>query len=480
MENALNLIFVINIPLAFAVIFIERKNPTAILAWLSILLFFPLGGFFLYIFFGQNIHRERLFKHTVLEEALLERIVNTQKEQLTANPEFINNVNMRKYADIMELNLNQNRAFLTQDNSIKIYTDGEEKFKDLIEDIKKARHHIHIQYYILRNDNLGKKIILELTKAAMRGVEVRLLYDAMGSRTLFKRTFRRFRQNGGKVAVFFPSKLHLINIRINYRNHRKIVVIDGEIGYVGGFNIGNEYIGKNKFFGKWRDTHIRLTGSAILALQERFLMDWRYASKEKINTITGVSYFDENAKHGNSAIQIVSSGPDEVEQQIKLLYIKMIQRAEKYIYIQTPYFVPDEALFETLKIASLSGVDVKLMIPNKPDHMFVYWATFAYVGELLKAGARCYIYEDGFLHAKTMVVDGKIASVGTANYDVRSFKLNFEVNAVIYDEKEAEKFAEIFRNDINKSMEMTILHYNKRSSLIRIKEAFSRVLSPIL
>ncbi|MBN1500810.1 MAG: cardiolipin synthase [Spirochaetes bacterium] len=480
MNIIFNIIFVINIPLALTIIFIERKNPTAILAWLSVLLFFPLGGFILYIFFGQNIHREKLFRHTVLEETLLERIVNNQKRQLTENCEYITNKKMRNYSDIIKLNLNQNRSILTQNNSIKIYTDGNDKFNDLINDIKNSKHHIHIQYYILRNDSTGKKLILELTKAAIRGVEVRLLYDAMGGRTLFKRTFNRLRKNGGKVSVFFPSRLHLINIRMNYRNHRKIVIIDGNTGYIGGYNIGNEYLGKSKFFGNWRDTHIRISGSSVLALQERFIMDWRYSSKEQISALTGFPYFIEHENPGKSAVQIVSSGPDEIDQQIKWLYIKMIQKAEKYIYIQTPYFVPDDALFETLKIASLSGIDVRLMIPNKPDHLFVYWATYAYVGELLKAGARCYIYEDGFLHAKTMVVDGMIATVGTANYDVRSFKLNFEVNAVIYDEKVAQNLAEIFKNDLNKSMEMTIMHYNKRRYIIRIKEAFSRLLSSIL
>lgn len=230
----------------------------------------------------------------------------------------------------------------------------------------------------------------------------------------------------------FPSRLRPINLRLNYRNHRKLVIIDGETGYVGGFNVGDEYLGLNPKFGYWRDTHLRLQGTAVHAIQTRFILDWNQASHH--HTLTYVpNHFPECEPKGNVGMQIVTSGPDSEWEQIKNGYIKMISTAKRSILIQTPYFIPDSSLLDALRIACLSGIDVKIMIPNKPDHAFVYWATLSYIGDLLKAGASVYIYDNGFIHAKTIVVDDETASVGTANIDVRSFRLNFEVNAFIYD-----------------------------------------------
>ncbi len=283
---------------------------------------------------------------------------------------------------------------------------------------------------------------------------------------------------GGEVASFFPSKIPLINLRINYRNHRKLAIIDGKYGFIGGFNIGNEYIGLSKKFGYWRDTHLRIKGSSVHMMQTRFFLDWRHASKEK--TLYDEKYYPTIETNGKTGIQIVSSGPDSEQEQIKIGYLKMINSARESIYIQTPYFVPDQSILEALKIASLSGVDVKIMIPNKPDHMFVYWATYSYIGELLGSGVKAYTYENGFIHAKTIVVDGKISSVGTANIDVRSFKLNFEVNAFIYDTKTSTELKKIFEDDLKISSEITIEKYKRRSKLIVVKESISRLLSPVL
>jgi cardiolipin synthase len=266
-------------------------------------------------------------------------------------------------------------------------------------------------------------------------------------------------------------------MKINYRNHRKLAIIDGEIGYIGGFNIGDEYLGFNKRFGYWRDTHLRVEGEAVNNMQTRFILDWNHASRRDI--VYEQRYYQAKPK-GDVGMQIVSSGPDSEWEQIKHGYLKMILSAKKYVYIQTPYFIPDDSLLDALRVAVLSGVDVRIMIPNKPDHPFVYWATFSNIGDMLKAGASIYVYQKGFLHAKTIVVDGKIASVGTANIDVRSFRLNFEVNAFLYHPEVAQSLADRFHEDIVESTELTFKLYHARTKWIRFKEAISRLLSPIL
>lgn len=316
-----------------------------------------------------------------------------------------------------------------------------------------------------------------LIKKAREGVEVRLLYDDFGSRLLSKQFIRRLEASGVQVAAFFPSRFPKISLRINFRNHRKLAIIDGKIGYVGGFNIGDEYLGKSEKFGYWRDTHLRVMGDAVKMMQMRFILDWNQASPNKVK-------YDERffvgGDYGDIGMQIVSSGPDHEWEQIKYGYIKMILSAKEYVYIQTPYFIPDDSLMDALRIAALSGVKIKIMIPNKPDHLFVYWATLSHVGELLNEGAEIFLYQNGFLHAKTIVVDGKLSSVGTANIDVRSFRLNFEINAFMYDIDFAQKLVEVFEEDIKLSTQMTKSLYQKRSLFIRFKESISRLLSPIL
>ena len=338
------------------------------------------------------------------------------------------------------LNLEAADAVYTADNEIEIYTDGKEKFAALCEEIRKAEKFIHIQYYIIRNDELWQPIEKLLAEKVKEGVEVRLLYDSMGCRGMKKKDWKRIRREGIQVGEFFPAFLGRLQLRMNYRNHRKIVVIDGKTAFVGGFNIGREYIGLDPKFGYWRDTHLRIRGSAVLSLNIRFILDWNYTTKE--NLFMSDLYFPqpEKKKPGEEAVQIISSGPDSKWQNIRNVYLKMISKARKSIYIQTPYFIPDESVMDAICIAAMSGVDVRVMIPCKPDHPFVYWATYSYIGDLLEAGAKCYTYDNGFLHAKGMVVDGLVSCYGTANMDIRSFKLNFEVNAVIYSSRVANRF----------------------------------------
>lgn len=470
-------IFIINILLAFLLIFFERKEPAATWAWLMVLLIIPGLGFVLYLFLGQNLSREKMFNIKTEEDIEYNKSL-MQFRNLIKDTTNIEGTVTNEYSDLIHMNYINSQSVFTNNNHIEIFTEGILKFEDLIEEIKGAKEFIHMTYYIIKPDTLGTEIRDVLIEKAKEGVEIKLLYDAMGGREIKKGFFDELTKAGGEVASFFPSILPKINVRVNFRNHRKIAVIDGKVGYVGGFNIGDEYLGKSKKFGYWRDTHIKISGDAVNDLEQRFLLDWCYTSKSEFCLFS--PYKHKEATKGNSGVQIVSSGPDSKEQQIRNAYLKMISKAKESIYIQTPYFVPDESIMEALRVAALCGTDVRIMIPNKPDHPFVYWATYSYIGELLPAGVKFYKYEKGFLHSKTIVVDNKISSVGTANMDIRSFKLNFEVNAVIYDPEVSEELGSIFERDILEAIEITKDIYDGRSLKIRVKESISRLLSPVL
>ncbi|WP_370688027.1 cardiolipin synthase [uncultured Clostridium sp.] len=341
---------------------------------------------------------------------------------------------------------------------------------------------MNIQFYIFKNDDIGTKILNILEEKAKAGVEVRLLYDSVGSRLLNKDVLKSLRDVGGKTGEFFPSWLKFININMNFRNHRKIVVIDDKIGFVGGFNVGDEYLGKDKKFGYWRDTHIKFKGSAVKDLNLRFLADWRYATKEDVDLTQVLEVSDESIGEPNTGMQIVSSGPNLSERyEIKLAYLKMIQKAKRYLYIQSPYLIIDKTISDSLKLASASGVDVKIMIPGKGDHPFVYWANLVNAGELLEYGIKIYHYDKtAFLHAKTVVIDDEICSIGTANMDTRSYELNFEVNAFIYSKGISKKQKAEFEKDMLKCEELTLEKYKNRGRVVRIKESISRLFSDVL
>ncbi|RHW34901.1 cardiolipin synthase [Lysinibacillus yapensis] len=472
------IIMVINILLAIAVIFLERKDPSSTWAWILVLFFLPLAGFIMYLLLGRPMRKKHLFRWDGQKDIGIDKLISYQIEALEKNSLEFRSEEVGKYKNLIHMNLITSDSVLTQDNHIDIYDDGTKKFEALIEDIENAKDHIHIQYYIFKLDNLGKRILAVLKKKAQQGVTVRLHYDEMGSRGVKKRHFKELLEAGGEVEVFFPSILPLINPRLNFRNHRKIVVIDGRIGYIGGFNVGDEYLGLSKKFGYWRDTHIRVEGSSVHPLQTRFLLDWNQASNNNVNY--SERYFPAIPQKGEIAMQIVSSGPDLEFPAIKNGYLKLLMSAKRYIYIQTPYLIPDSSFLNVIEIAALSGIDVRIMIPNKPDHMFVYWATYSYVGRLLQAGVKIFIYEKGFIHAKTIVIDDEASTVGTANIDVRSFSLNFEVNAFIYDRAISHELAEIFEKDIFDCTELTLEKYNNRSFFTKFKESISRLLTPIL
>lgn len=470
-------IFFINIVLSIMIVFFQRRDPKTVWTWLLVLNFIPLLGFFLYLLIGQDMYKKKMFKTKEIEDTL-NAAIGKQEEILLKNELNIEDSSIKEYSDLVMYNLQSGGAVYSDNNEVEIYTDGKRKFEALIEEIKKAKKFIHIQYYIIQPDELFWNIEKELVKKVKEGVEVRILYDGMGCRHMRQKDWKRLRQEGIMLAEFFPAYLKKFQLRLNYRNHRKIVVIDGETAFVGGFNIGREYLGLDSKFGYWRDTHLQIKGSAVRDLQLRFVLDWNYAASE--NLFQDGKYFEVPEGKGKTGIQIITSGPDSRGHNVKNNYIRLLHKAKKSVYIQTPYFIPDEAYLNAIKIAARSGIDVRLMIPCKPDHPFVYWATYSYMDDLINAGVKCYTYNNGFLHAKGMMVDGIVSCFGTANMDIRSFHLNFEVNATIYSKEITGKLEEIFCEDLNLCTRITPTLYAKRSLKIRIKEQVSRLLSPLL
>ncbi|GCF93421.1 cardiolipin synthase [Enterococcus florum] len=478
MEHSGALFLLVNTILSLIIVFRERKDTVTTWAWLLILTFLPVVGFVMYIFFGKGISKERIFELKVQTKVGM-NVELEQQQQALARRLFpkpnTDQVDPRQL--IYMLTMFENSLYTTN-NEVQLFTDGRKKFDALIADIHAAKEHVHMEYYIYRGDALGIEVRDALVAAAKRGVKVRLLLDAWGSTQVNHRFFADLIREGGEVEFFFPLFVPYLNPRMNYRNHRKIVVIDGEIGYTGGFNVGDEYLGLVKKFGYWRDNHLRVHGDAVYSMQNRFLMDWN--SQRKSDVLYDRSYFPEIAASGNKALQIVSSGPDSEHEQIKMTYLKMINLAKKEILIQTPYYIPDASIHEALKLALLSGVKVRIQIPNKPDHILVYWATYSFAAELLEYGAIIETYENGFIHAKTMVVDSGLVSVGSANIDVRSFKLDFEVNTVIYDSLFAEKIRAAFFADSENSELLTEERYRYRGVIIKFKEGIARLISPLL
>ena len=471
-------ILIINLIFALIIIFFQRRNPKTVWAWLLLLYFIPILGFVLYLIIGQDFYKTRMFKAKDIEGDL-KYAVRKQEETIYKRRLKLSDPVMDNYRDLILYNLEAGQAVLTDNNDIRIYTDGKDKFRALYNEIKDAKKYIHIQYYIFRNDELWQALEPLLIEKAKQGIEVRVLFDSMGCRGMKNKDWERLEEAGIEVAEFFPAIFGSLQLRVNYRNHRKIVVIDGRVGFVGGFNVGREYLGLDKKFGYWRDTHLCIEGAAVTALSVRFILDWNYAAKENLfanDNLFEIPVFERN---GNDPVQIISSGPDSPTKTIHDNYLRLIHSAKDHVYIQTPYFIPDDSILDALKIAARSGVDVRVMIPCKPDHPFVYWATYSYIGELVEAGAKCYTYDNGF-HAKTLVVDSNVACVGTANMDYRSFGLNFEVNAVIYSRSTTAKLERAFENDMTLSTQVTRKVYDSRSLIIKFKEQISRLLSPLL
>jgi cardiolipin synthase A/B len=457
------------------VIFLENRHPTQTLTWLVVFGAFPLLGFIFYLLFGRNYRKEKMYrkKYFLDKQAFLkiegERDVSEEK---------LNEIgeHNRKLFHLAQKLGNSPISFATE---TKVLTNGDETFSHILEALKKAKHHIHIQYYIVRDDHIGREIKSVLIDRAKNGVKVRFLYDAVGSWTLPKAYIKDLRNAGVEVAPFGPVKLPFLNNKFNFRNHRKIIVIDGNIGFVGGLNIGDEYLGRNKSFGFWRDTHLMAKGEAVRSLQLIFLQDWYYSTNHSFLTDEYLSP-SLPLEHKHGGVQMIAGGPDNEWSVIKDIFFSMITSAKESVWIASPYFVPDEDIFQALKVAALSGVDVRLLVPQNPDKWIVWHASRSYFPDLLEAGVRIFAYKRGFLHSKIVIIDKELASIGTSNMDMRSFHLNFEVNAFLYKTNSTKKLVQDYLDDLKEAQELHIDSFNKRHIGIKLLESFCRLLSPLL
>ena len=474
---------IINYLFALFVVFFERKNPSTIWAWLLVFAIVPCFAFVIYLIFGFEGRKDRLFtKKRYDDEIILNDYLDmnpsviTNQINLTEKKKIIDGHHTEYLNDVVLLSIFASQSPYTHNNSVMAFHDGMSKFDALFEDIKNAKKFIHLEYYIFNDDVLGNKIIAMLCEKLKEGVEVKLLIDGIGNIPHRKKLTKPLIEAGGEFAYFLSP----IFFRINNRDHRKIAVIDGNIGYIGGINIGDEYIGNSKEYGYWRDSHIRVEGDSVHLMEVRFISDWNFCTKGERIKVEEKYFPPINPVKNGIPIQIISSGADSVFDGIQQSYFKMITEANESIYIETPYFVPDDSILEALKIAALSGHDVKIIIPYKPDHIIVKPAALSYIGELLEAGVKCYLYKSGFIHSKVITMDSMITSVGTANMDIRSFKLNFEVNAFIYDRKITEEFNNAFERDLRSCIELTPADYMRMGRVERMKEAFCRLISPML
>lgn len=469
----------VNFFLLLSMVFLEKKKPENIIAWLTVLTFLPLIGFIFYVIFGSGLSvrtRRMIRKKSISERDIIRNIQGINKIE---DAKFDGLLKDDKELVVLGFSYG---GYLLPGNDIKVYTNGVDKLEDLKNDILNAKKSINIEYYIFADDKTGKSFMDLLCQKAKEGVDVKLIYDSVGSRKAPRRFFRKLEKAGGQVGEFFPPFMHirLINLKLNYRNHRKIVVIDGKIGYTGGINIRDDHMGKHKRLTPWRDTHIRIEGSGVYGLQNIFLDDWRYCRND--NTPQRLylenGYFPSPEIHGDATVQIISSGPDDNVQKIKETFVKMITNAKDKVYIQTPYFIPDDVFFAALRIAIKSGVDVRIMVPKVPDKRTVYMATLSYLKEFAELGAKIYLY-NGFLHSKVMIIDDNKLSIGTCNMDNRSFGLNFEDTVIIYSNELNANHQTIFDEDIKNSQCVNINYFQKKRWITKMFQAIMRLLSSL-
>ncbi|HMM01495.1 MULTISPECIES: cardiolipin synthase [unclassified Dysgonomonas] len=474
MEAADNLILIFQIlyvvtALGTMIIVIsENRNPLKTISWVLILLLLPLVGLIIYYFFGEDSRKQRLISHKMYKK-LNRRSIGRKELLETLNPPA-------EHRGLVNLLNRLKGAPLYGGSNVTFYSDGIAKFYALFEELEKAKKHIHIQYYIFLDDEIGRKTCDILVRKAAEGVEVRLIYDDVGSWKAKRRFFKEMQGQGIEVQPFLKVAFKFLTSRVNYRNHRKIVVIDGKIGFVGGMNIADRYI-NGVSFGTWRDSHIKIEGKAVAGLQTSFLIDWYSSRKEFLASDT---YYPVLESKGDNLIQLVTSGPVGPFKDIHLGILQAISTAKECIYIQTPYFVPTDALLLALQMASMRGVDVRLMLPRHSDTTFVHIASMSYLKDVLDAKVSVFFYEAGFLHSKLMVIDGSLTITGSANMDVRSFEHNFEIDAFIYNENTCDAAKDIFFRDMEQSSLLSAEEWEKRSRFEKFKESVMRLFSPLL
>lgn len=470
-------LFVITTILISILIILDNRNPSSTVAWLLALIFLPVVGMFLYLYIGQNHRKKKTFlKKRKQDYKVVHHLLHHQID-FTGYGEFLKKNFYDTRGKVAPLLIKNSDAPITVNNKATVLNNGYETFREMLKAIHKAKHHIHMEYFIIKDSDIGRRFQRALIKKAKEGIEIRVIYDAVGCWRLKEDFFAPLREAGVKIKPFLPVTLPFFGNRLNYRNHRKILVVDGKIGFIGGINIGDEYIGKNKKMGFWRDTHLQVKGEAVYLLQVIFLRDWFFVSKEELDEMV---YFPRQGFCGQQMIQITSSGPDSYWEAIHQAYFSAINAANKNIFITTPYLVPSESILMALKTAALRGIDVRILLPGRPDHRTVFWASKSHFIELLEAGVKLYQYQKGFVHSKTFIIDDNFVSIGTANLDIRSFLLNFEVNAFIYDEDMAKEMKGYFYQDLQQSKQVFLEDYRKRPFTHKFIESVTRLFSPIL
>ena len=454
----------------------ENGQPAKTMAWVLVIVFIPVIGIVLYLFFGLNHRKERLISQRSIDQLTKRSMLGFVEQQDFHVPE--------RHKQLIDLFINQNMALPFKDNSIDIMTDGYAFFPELLKDIAQARHHIHIDMYIIEDDPLGRLMADTLIDKAKSGVEVRLIYDDVGCWKVGHAFFERMRESGIEIAPYLPVRFPSFTSKANYRNHRKLIIIDGQVGYIGGMNIALRYV-KGTASQPWRDTMLRMTGGVVYALQRAFLVDWYFVDR---TLITKRTYYPPLTPHhsslptsNNCLAQVVTSGPTTRYPEIMQGYVRTILAARRYVYIETPYFLPNEPVLFALKTAAVGGVDVRIICPYRSDARFTDWASRSYLRELHEAGAKIYLYKTGFLHSKLMVCDDSLTTCGSSNVDFRSFENNFEANVFIYDEGTALRMKKIFLNDQSQSIPLSDVPRRLHPTFFRrLWESLTRLTSPLL
>lgn len=477
MPSLVTILYFLTVVFIAFLIILENRNPVKTISWILVLVLLPFAGIVIYLFFGQEYRKTKMFSRKGLKD--LEKLRNLTLVQLDNLPKNHFNTNELIFSKrrLINLMLTNSNAILTSDNQLQVLKNGEETFPEIFNSIENAKHHIHLEYYIIENDRIGNYLRELLIKKAKEGVEVRLIFDDVGSWELKKKFIRSMSDAGVKVDCFMKVRFPMLTSRVNYRNHRKILVVDGETAFVGGLNFADRYRDGVPGIGPWRDTHLKVVGGGATALQIIFMADWYFVSKE---ILKGHKYFRHFKSGNGKLVQMTASGPDSDWESISQAYFSAIATATEYVYISTPYLMPTSDIVTALKTSALGGVDVRIIVPGLSDAITPKWGTNSYIEELLEAGVKIYFYKAGFTHSKVIVVDDVFSSVGTANLDFRSLETNFEVNAMIYDEEIAKTLASQFLEDQAKSEQVILTDWIKRPRINKIKESFARILSPML
>jgi len=445
------------------VVLMEHRRPTTALAWILVLVLLPVVGIVLYYFFGVSLRN----KHLIDRSKLMELKMHTEPYQKKG---------VHQRSQLIPMLLNVNRAYPTGGNDLKVYTLFQDMLDDLKADMERARHHIHFLFFKIESDAVGREISEVLIRKAQEGVEVRVMYDAAACWLVPRSFYRKLKKGGVQVQAFSPI-FPVLSPFANYRNHRKIVVVDGKVGYTGGMNMAERYrVGIST--GIWRDTHVRITGPAVTELQTAFLCDWYLVSKQWLSSEV---YYPAQRCNGNKLMQVVISNPSSQWRVMDLSLSEMISAAQEYVYLQTPYFIPSDAIRKSLYGAAWAGVDVRLMIPARPDvGMLVSNASKWYLQQMMEAGVRVFLYDKGFLHAKTVVADDRVVSIGSVNIDNRSVTQSFEINTFTYDEAFAQQQREVFLHDMESCHELDLNTWLERPVFQRFKESVARLFAPLL